>query len=517
MSDTVRVAAVQIEARDLEDAPATLDELLRLVDQAVDAGAQMIVTPECGYPAYFIGLRNAETVDAREALAPLAERARRGRCTIVAGLALRDHEGVLRNAAVCIGPDGEELGRTGKSFLWHFDWLWFRAASEFPVWHTPIGPVGALVCADGRQPEVARMLALRGARILADCTAWVAWGATSEALDSAHCQYFMPVRAQENGCWVVAADKWGVERDSIVYAGRSTVIDPDGNTVSCLGPTGSGVLVADIDVARATGPRLRRRPELYGLLTEPTSRLPVLRGLGAPEVLRAPDRRAAAAAGMWTDHARLAHLWEALRDAACALAVLPVAADGEATLAAARRLTAQGGGEIVVAGAPAGGPTWTALVRHGEVALRREDSHAASASGPLPEVVQTGLGRSALLVGDELFVPEVARHAALSGAEVLCWSGLRAPADLKRWARARADENRVWVIAASPDEALIVSPASAVVARSLRGRTMAASAQVWRALAHHKEMAPGTDVVLSRIPEAYGLMCRVQAVAGAAG
>ena len=38
----------------------------------------------------------------------------------------------------------------------------------------------------------------------------------------------LAARAIENGAWVVAADKVGVEAGTIVYAGRSGVVDPAG-------------------------------------------------------------------------------------------------------------------------------------------------------------------------------------------------------------------------------------------------------------------------------------------------
>jgi predicted amidohydrolase len=133
----------------------------------------------------------------------------------------------------------------------------------------------------------------------------------------------------------------------------------------------------------------------------------------------------------------------------------------------------------------------------------------ALGDGPCP-VVPTRLGNVGVMLSAEGFVPEVARSLMLRGAEVLLWSADAPRFDVRPVARTRADENRVYVaVATAPTPeggAYVVDPTGRVVASALAGRAMACSAQVNRALARWKDMAPATNVVLGRRPETYGML-----------
>ena len=64
------------------------------------------------------------------------------------------------------------LGQYSKSFLWHFDETWFDPGREFPTFDLAFGRAGIFVCADGRMPEIARLLGAGGSRLMVDSTAW---------------------------------------------------------------------------------------------------------------------------------------------------------------------------------------------------------------------------------------------------------------------------------------------------------------------------------------------------------
>src|SRR5690606_27065426 len=132
---------------------------------------------------------------------------------------------------------------------------------------------GILICADSRHPEIARSLAVQGAEVIVDLTAWVSQGRTVSELTTSQCQYLMPVRARENGAWVLAADKWGTEDGTIVYAGRSSVITPRGEVVA-QGPTDRDAVVV-YDLEPMPVETVPRRPGLYGTLTKPVAELPL--------------------------------------------------------------------------------------------------------------------------------------------------------------------------------------------------------------------------------------------------
>ena len=60
-------------------------------------------------------------------------------------------------------------------------------------------------------PEVARILAVRGAELLVDPTAWVAAGTDPTTWSNAQLEFMLSTRTRENGLWVAAANKVGFE------------------------------------------------------------------------------------------------------------------------------------------------------------------------------------------------------------------------------------------------------------------------------------------------------------------
>jgi predicted amidohydrolase len=132
-------------------------------------------------------------------------------------------------------------------------------------------------------------------------------------------------------------------------------------------------------------------------------------------------------------------------------------------------------------------------------------------------VVNTPAGRVGLMVAAEGYVPEIARSLMLRGAEIILWAADDPGGPMAPFARARADENRVFVACAAAPTAngatMVIDPAGRPLAMALEGRELSVSATVNRSFSHLKEMAPGTDVVRGRQPATYGAITR-QAVAG---
>ena len=525
----MRVACVQIEGRDLADAEAGLQRALAMIDEAAEGGADLVVLPECSFPAYFLRGRDDY---ARAPLRPWAEvvalvggKARQHACHVVAGLVQPDESGALLNAAVLFGPDGAIAGSAAKSFLWHFDRHWFTKGERYPVFDTALGKIGLMVCADGRMPEIARILALRGAQVIVDPTALVTGGGDRVALSNPQIDYMLPMRAMENGVWIVVANKVGLEADTILYCGRSCVIDPQGHKVAVGSSDREEVVFGDIALSDTPLMPVTRAPGAYGMLTKPMEDQPIARLLHEPLVLEETVVRVAAvqlfARASSEDYlARVEELLDTLSrqdvDLAVLPGILPEGAEGDAAwsseaMSRLAELSGRFGLGIVAALTEREGSDkyrtcfiWDA----GEVAARYRKVHQGgrgySAGLDLP-VFETRFGRLGIMLDDEGLLPEVPRCLMLKGADLIVWPARSSRWPLRRVARARADENKVYVVLATAvgGGTALVNPGGTAIAAGLPDAEQAISAQVVWASSRYKEMAPGTHVVWGRLPQFY--------------
>lgn len=179
---------------------------------------------------------------------------------------------VLRNSAAMILPGGS-MERYDKSHLPFLGFDRFAApGSELPVFETPWGKIGILICYDLRIPEAARVLALRGADLLILPTNWPE-GAELSA------EHYTVVRASENRIFVAAVNRVGTE-NGVRFFGHSSVVNPEGDMLGILGEE-AGRLIVDIDLSLArqknrvvvpgeyeTHAFAVRQPTAYGPLTD---------------------------------------------------------------------------------------------------------------------------------------------------------------------------------------------------------------------------------------------------------
>jgi predicted amidohydrolase len=154
----------------------------------------------------------------------------------------------------------------------------YSAGSGYGVFDTPIGRVGLQICYDKAFPEAARIMALRGAQVIASLSAWpAARTATAENLQDDRWTYrfnlFDTARALDNQVFWVASNQSGTF-GSLRYVGNAKVVDPGGNILATT-LLGSGMAVAEVDIdetfrtMRAGMFHLRdRRPDVYGPITE---------------------------------------------------------------------------------------------------------------------------------------------------------------------------------------------------------------------------------------------------------
>jgi predicted amidohydrolase len=139
-----------------------------LIVEAARQKADLIVLPET-VTLQGTGLTYADVAESIPGPSTefFAKLARTHHVTLVVGLVERA-EHLIYNVAVLIGPDGSLLGKYRKVCLPRGEIeLGVMPGDAYPVFRTPWGKVGLMVCYDGFFPEVARELANRGAEVIA--------------------------------------------------------------------------------------------------------------------------------------------------------------------------------------------------------------------------------------------------------------------------------------------------------------------------------------------------------------
>lgn len=517
-------ALIQHEAYDVKSAADGLARVLSLIDQAAAARPSLVVLPECSYPGYYLGL-DGDPFKAlehwEEALDKFRDKARAHRVHLVAGIAEKDGSNAY-NSAYLIGPDGGIIGRARKTFLWHFDSKWFVPGDEYRVFDTPLGKLGLIICADGRLPEISRVLALKGAEIIVDPTNWVSTGKDTASLKNPQVDYIIPTRASENGVWFLCANKVGREADSVVYCGQSIVVSPDGTTQVKGSTAVEEIITAQIEInptqtRRALSLRKECLREEYSLLCAPNERVPLASVVETP---LAPEKSLCHLAVVQLD--RDISLQEFIQTGA----------------QMARRMAEQGADLVVFPEVPVtvmrdfDAPIREALLPvssmmgiHIAVTLKGTARPVTAVFDPRGGVTIVGNGenpvidmggtRVGFLRGNQGFIPEEPRLLFLKGADVVVWQANSSTGRERGVAITRALENRVYVAlsnCASKDpcrNSMVISPGGRVLAETFASTKQAVIAQVSPSEARVKQVVRGTNVFRDRLPSLYGPLASV--------
>jgi predicted amidohydrolase len=276
----MRAAAVQLNAR--ADKAANLEKADRLVRRAAADGAQLVVLPE-KWTALGTGddLRAAaEGIGSGEASAWASQTARELGVDLVAGSISERVEGEdkLRNTSLHYGPDGELKAVYRKVHMFDVEvgGVEYRESDnedpgdEAVLTATADGvEIGLTVCYDLRFPELYRLLAVDGARILTVPAAFTV------PTTRDHWEPLVRARAIENQAFVIAANQIGHHPPSHRSGGRSMIVDPWG-IVLAVAPDSEAVITADLDLEAQDGIRRRlpslanRRPAAYRRAGAPT-------------------------------------------------------------------------------------------------------------------------------------------------------------------------------------------------------------------------------------------------------
>jgi predicted amidohydrolase len=272
----MRVAAVQMCST--PDKERNLATAARLVEGAVDAGAELVALPEL----FNLWGSGRQLRDGAEPLGGPSISWARGaaanhKVSLLAGSIVErsDRGGEhFHNTSCLIDAAGEVVGTYRKIHLFdvdvpgavHRESATITAGDEVVV--ADVGPlrVGMSTCYDLRFPELFRAHLSRGANTVLLPSAFTA------ATGKDHWEPLLRARAIENQVFVIAPNQRGNSTEKLHWHGRSMIVDPWG-IVLATAPDRDCWIAADLDLdaqqrVRSTLPSgEHRRPELFGETT----------------------------------------------------------------------------------------------------------------------------------------------------------------------------------------------------------------------------------------------------------
>jgi nitrilase len=260
------------------DRDATIEKVVSLIQQASEKGAKIVVFPEAFIPAYPRGLSFGTIIGSRsddgrrdwyrywensipvpgDATDLLGKAAREAGVYLIIGVIERDREnsgGTLYCSVLFFGPDGVLLGKHRKLKPTAAERIvWGEGdGSTLPVFDTPYGKIGALICWENYMPLARAAMYAQGVQLYIAPTAdsRESWQSTIRHI------------AMEGRCFVLSCNQY-VTKDmypkdlacyndletspEVMSNGGSAIVDPLGNYVAEPVWGKEEMIIADIDM-----------------------------------------------------------------------------------------------------------------------------------------------------------------------------------------------------------------------------------------------------------------------------
>ncbi|MES9689598.1 carbon-nitrogen hydrolase family protein, partial [Bacillus sp. JJ353] len=264
------------------DRDATINKAVRLIMQASEKGAKIVVFPEAFIPAYPRGLSFGTMIGSRseegrkdwyrywensievpsESTEKLGEAAREAGVYLIIGVIERDREnsgGTLYCSVLFFNPDGEFMGKHRKLKPTASERIvWGEGdGSTLPVFDTPYGKIGALICWENYMPLARAAMYAQGVQIYIAPTADAreSWQSTIRHI------------AMEGRCFVLSCNQY-VKKDmypqdlacydelksspEVMCRGGSAIVGPLGDFVTEPVWEREEIIIADLDMKQIT-------------------------------------------------------------------------------------------------------------------------------------------------------------------------------------------------------------------------------------------------------------------------
>ena len=286
----MKVALLQQEFKGTKE--ATIAKTLELIAEAKKGGADLVVCQELHQTQYFCQSEDTNFFDHandwQEDVSFWGMVAKENGVVLVTSLFEKRADGLYHNTAFVFERDGSVAGKYRKMHIpddpGFYEKFYFTPGDiGFEPVETSLGKLGVLVCWDQWYPEAARLMALKGAKILIYPTAIGWFEGDSEDEKSRQLEAWVAVQrghSVANGLPVVAVNRVGFEKDDsgvmdgIKFWGNSFVFGPQGEQLFRANSTDELCKIVEIDMKRSEEvrriwPFLRdRRIDAYANITK---------------------------------------------------------------------------------------------------------------------------------------------------------------------------------------------------------------------------------------------------------
>ena len=286
----MKVALLQQEFKGTKE--ATIAKTLELIAEAKKGGADLVVCQELHQTQYFCQSEDTNFFDHandwQEDVAFWGRVAKENGVVLVTSLFEKRADGLYHNTAFVFERDGSVAGKYRKMHIpddpGFYEKFYFTPGDiGFEPVETSLGKLGVLVCWDQWYPEAARLMALKGAKILIYPTAIGWFEGDSDDEKSRQLEAWVAVQrghSVANGLPVVAVNRVGFEKDDsgvmdgIKFWGNSFVFGPQGEQLFRANSTDELCKIVEIDMRRSEEvrriwPFLRdRRIDAYANITK---------------------------------------------------------------------------------------------------------------------------------------------------------------------------------------------------------------------------------------------------------
>jgi predicted amidohydrolase len=230
----LKVAAVQF--RSAFDVHQNCKRMVSFLDRLAAQGVQVAVFPECALTGYYLGAEVPPSADEiAQAEDRLRQTCRERKIAAIFGSVYKVN-GHAYDSAVVFDSHGELIERYGKIYLAGEKWA--TRGNHIAYFDLAGVPSTVIICHDERFPELVRLPATEGARVLYYISAESSL--KEESKISPYRAQIM-ARAVENGMFVVAANA-PANHDLTGSHGQSRVVGSDGNVLEEASMFGEDVL-----------------------------------------------------------------------------------------------------------------------------------------------------------------------------------------------------------------------------------------------------------------------------------